>query len=70
MSSLETTGTVVIDGQMCEEIRLGIHLRQAYVGRGFRPKKGGITMSFGSTILDIAGGFQKFLEDYEEDPSF
>lgn len=59
---------VILDGQMCEDIRIGIHVRQAFEGKMFRKKGGGISYSFGSAVLDMAGGFRKFLEEWEEDP--
>ena len=66
-------GVVELDGQMCEEIRIGIHARQSFYGRSYRhkdPNKRGPSMSFSSTVLDIAGGFRKFLEEWEEDPTW
>jgi len=73
MSELQVTGAMVLDGQMCEEIRMGIAARQAFGGRGYRhkdPTKRGPSMSFSSTVLDVAGGFKKFLEEWEEDPNW
>lgn len=62
-------GVVVLDGQMCEEIRIGIAARQAFAGKGYRRKTGGFpSMSFSSTLLDAAGGFVRFLAEWEEDP--
>lgn len=66
---------VKLDGQMCEEIRIGIHARQAFSNKGYRrkdPAKRGpnISLSFSSTVLDVAGGFKRFLEEWEEDPSW
>lgn len=60
-----------MDGQMCEEIRIGIYARLAWAGKGYKRKDGsGSSYSFGSTLIEIAGGFKKFLEEWEEDPRF
>lgn len=63
--------SVEIDGQMCEDIRIGIHARQAFrsangVALMFRKKGSGMPwMSFSSTVLDVAGGFLRFLAEWE-----
>jgi hypothetical protein len=69
---------VYVDGQMCEDIRIGIAVRQAFgsgaVNKMYRRKdlgdgRGcGISMSFGSTVIECAGGFRRFLDEWEEDP--
>ena len=60
-----------MDGQMSEEIRLGVLVLHALRGRGYRRKDGtGPSMSFSSTLIDIAGGFLKFIAEWEEDPKW
>lgn len=65
---------IEVDGRMCEDIRIGIEAWRAYGGKGYRIKDPNascrISMAFSSTLLEIAGGFRRFLEEWEEDPSW
>lgn len=63
---------IVVDGLMCEDIRVGIAVRQAFTsaGRGvslmYRRKGGnGPDISFSSALIDQAGGFQRFLDEWD-----
>lgn len=60
-----------MDDKMCEDIRIGIAARLAFEDRTYRRKGGtGLVLSFGSTLLDIAGGFDRFLREWEVDESY
>jgi hypothetical protein len=48
---------------------LGRMVAQAYRGRYYRPKVGGISWSFSLSMLEVAGGWRKFLDEWEEDPT-
>lgn len=59
-----------MDDKMCEDVRIGIAARQEFENRTYRRKVGGPALSFGSALLDIAGGFGRFLREWEVDDSF
>lgn len=55
------------DEQMCADIRLGIAVRQAFQSKWYRRKDGkGVWWSFSWTLIDAAGGFRRFLDEWEE----
>ncbi len=60
-----------MDGQMSEEIRIGILVRVEMQRAGmWRRKDGGlISCSFGSTLLEEAGGILKLVREWEPEPS-
>ena len=62
----------MVDGLLCEDIRVGIAVRLAFTGAGSgaplmyrRKNKAGFTYSFSSGLIDEAGGFQRFLNEWE-----
>ena len=66
------SNTVEVDGLMCEDIRVGIAVRLAFTGSGkgvvwmYRDKTRRFPdMSFSSALIDYAGGFQRFLDEWE-----
>ena len=55
-----------MDGQMSEEIRIGIMVRlELSKFEWYRKSTGLCGYSFSSTLLDEAGGIRKLLEEWE-----
>ena len=69
-----------MDGQMCEDIRIGIMVRTALIGderggmwRRIRDEHGNLLdipstwVTFSSTVLQVAGGIRRFLAEWEQE---
>ncbi len=54
-----------MDGQMSEDIRIGIMVRLDMAGEWRRKNGGLIGYSFCSTLLEEAGGIRKLFEEWE-----
>ena len=67
-----------MDGQMCEDIRIGVLVRSELYGdklwhrvrtqNGAPVEHSGVWVAFSSTLLMQAGGIRRFLEEWEQEP--
>ncbi len=58
---------LVPDAQMCEDIRLGVLVRTELAALGYWKKKDGSgpSFSFCATLLQMAGGVQRLLSEWD-----